>query len=54
MEVAKNEKELNALSWWKGLDKGTKNSISRLEYGSKKSYKKLNKFQIMLLYSRWN
>lgn len=24
MEVAKNEKELNALSWWKGLDKGTK------------------------------
>ena len=52
-KIAQTEEELIIVTWWKNLDKQNKNSISTLEYGCKKSYKKLNYNQVRLLYKRW-
>jgi len=52
--IAKTEGELKVITWWKNLDKETKNLVTKMEYGCKRSYKKLNNAQIRFLYKRWN
>lgn len=52
-KIAKTEEELRIISWWDDKKSDEKQCATIIEFGEKKSYKKLSYEQIKTLYKLW-